>query len=135
MKSKIILPSLCVVLLLLHLYLPSHKAAEFITAIESADPGRINAALPADVSFGKDPQLSDWYAFYWRSRLVAGPFPLADYGKPVTMNLKMDAPSLQDWLLGRRSVRVFGRQYTKVFTISYSGISYQQGPDPQGQAK
>jgi len=122
------------VLLLAHTYLPHQKAVAFIAGIQSADEKRISGLLPSDVSFHRDTSIRDWYSFYFHDKLVIGPFPLENYREDKTLNLRIETPTLFDWIVGRRSVRVFGRQFPKQFIISYFGISYKQGKDPEGQA-
>lgn len=135
MKRKIILLILsAITLLLVHTYLPHRKATAFIAGLHSADEKRINALLPRDVSFHRDTLISDWYSFYFHDKLVIGPFPLENYSKDTTLNLRIENLSFLDWLVGRRSVRVFGKNFPKQFIVSYFGISYKQGKDPKGQA-
>ena len=136
MKRQPTLLVLCALLvLLLHTYVPQYCARSFIAGLRSADPQRINALVPKDVSFQKDALIGgDWYSFLYNGRLVIGPFPLAAYREDLTLNLRIDEVSFADWLLGRRSVRVFGQHFPKQFIISYFGKSYRQGIDPPGQA-
>lgn len=127
----------CAILLLLHIGLPYYEAFRFIKRSTSTDPARIKAAMPRDVSFKLDPVLGgDWYGLYWRGAQAIGPFPLSKYSDPTTLNLKIEPPSITEWLLGQRTVRVFGRKFTKHFVVSYSGVSYEQGVESfQGQAE
>ena len=123
------------VCLALHTYLPVYRAHAFITGLRSANPQRINALLPEGVSFRKDALVGgDWYSFFYHEKPVIGPFPLAAYHDDLTLNLRLDDISPADWLVGRRSVRVFGQHFPKQFIISYFGRSYRQGIDPPGQA-
>jgi len=121
-------------LLLVHTYLPHQKAIAFIAGIQSADEKRISELLPSDVCFRRDDSIQDWYSFYLHDKLIIGPFPLENYRDAKTLNLRLEKPTLYDWIVGQRSVRVFGQQFTKKFIISIFGTSYTQGRDPQGQA-
>jgi hypothetical protein len=133
MKRKILLIA-GAILLLLHIAIPYYKAAGFIAGLKSSDPKRINASLPSDVSFREYPQIPGWYAYYSGDQILMGPFPLQNYRNDTTLSLRIERPSLTEWMLGQRSIRVFGTNYSKRFTVSYFNVSYMQNVDPQGQA-